>query len=167
MKRWYVVRTHAQGEQKALFHLRRQGFTAYLPRYLRRRRHARCTDWAPAPLSPRYLFVELDTEINQWRPIRSTVGVSQLVCNGERPAPVPVDVVEGMIEREDDDGMVMMNVLSPFKKGARVQILAGALCDQVGIFDCSDDKERVVVLLNLLGREVKVRLPMEAVTAHM
>ena len=110
--------------------------------------------------------MRLDTADTQWRPIRSTFGVCDIVRIGDRLAPVPVGVVEGMIEREDDDGVVMMNVLSPFKKGARIQILAGALCDQVGIFDCSDDKERVAVLLNLLGREVKVRLPIEAVTAY-
>ena len=40
MQRWFVVRTHPQGEFKALGHILRQGFDAYLPRYLKRRRHA-------------------------------------------------------------------------------------------------------------------------------
>ena len=71
MKRWYVVSTHVHGERKALFHLTRQGYTAYLPQYFKRRRHARRIDWAPTPLFPRYLFVELDTEHQQWRTCKS------------------------------------------------------------------------------------------------
>ena len=38
---WYVVQTHAIAEMKASMHLGRQGFEVYLPRFLKRRRHAR------------------------------------------------------------------------------------------------------------------------------
>ena len=34
--------------------------TTYLPRYLKRRRHARRVDIVAAPLFPRYLFVAID-----------------------------------------------------------------------------------------------------------
>jgi transcriptional antiterminator RfaH len=39
--RWYVVQTHVHAETKAVLHLDRQGYATYLPRYLKRRRHAR------------------------------------------------------------------------------------------------------------------------------
>ena len=42
--RWYVVQTQANGEAKAAEHLRRQGYEIYLPRYLKRRRHAPVAD---------------------------------------------------------------------------------------------------------------------------
>ena len=57
MKHWYVLRTHAKAEFKALNHVMRQGFGAYLPQYLRKRRHARRTDWVRSPMFPRYLFL--------------------------------------------------------------------------------------------------------------
>jgi transcriptional antiterminator RfaH len=56
---WYVVQTHPHAENKAAAHLQRQGFATYLPRYLKRRRHARRTEAIAAPLFPRYLFVAL------------------------------------------------------------------------------------------------------------
>ena len=40
-QRWYVVQSQPNSELKAAAHLDRQGFTTYLPRYLKRRRHAR------------------------------------------------------------------------------------------------------------------------------
>ena len=38
-----------------------------------------------------------------------------------------------------------------------------AFAEQVGRFQNLDDQERVTVLLKLMGREVSVRLPLEAV----
>ena len=75
---------------KACWHLARQGFETYLPRYLKRRRHARRVEMLPAPLFPRYLFVAIDMATQRWRSISSTIGVTQLVCAGDVPAPVPL-----------------------------------------------------------------------------
>lgn len=67
--RWYVVQTQANAENKAVAHLRRQGYATYLPRYLKRRRHARRVDTVPAALFPRYVFVEIDMAVQRWRSI--------------------------------------------------------------------------------------------------
>ena len=80
--RWFVVQTQPNAENKAVAHLARQGFVTYLPRYLKRRRHARRVDIVAAPLFPRYLFVVIDMTAQRWRSIYSTVGVSRLICNG-------------------------------------------------------------------------------------
>jgi len=166
MKRWYVVHTQARGEHLAVVNLRRQGLDAYLPQYLRRVRHARRTRWLPAPLFPRYLFVAIDVDRQRWRAVRSTVGVSHLVCHGESPAPVPDGVVEEIRGREDGAGLVALDPPPPFESGEMVRITAGALCGQVGLFDCATDDERIIILLDLLGRDVKVRLPLEAVSVY-
>ena len=76
--RWYVTKTHPNGEQKASFHLQRQGFDVYLPRYLRRVSHARRISWQPRPLFPTYLFVSITGPDQRWRAINSTVGVAHL-----------------------------------------------------------------------------------------
>src|ERR1700753_504542 len=91
--RWYVVQTQANGEAKAAEHLRRQGYEIYLPRYLKRRRHARKVDFVAKPLFPRYMFVAVDVATQSWRSIQSTAGVSRLVTNGDGPASVPEDVL--------------------------------------------------------------------------
>lgn len=166
MKRWYVINTHVQGENKAVFHLQRQGFDVYLPRYLKKRSHARKIDWAPAPMFPRYLFVSLDPEQNQWRAIRSTVGVYQFICQGDQPTPVPAGIVEEIQGCENERGLVTLGLGQSFRRGDKVRVMSGPLADQIGIFDCADDQQRVFVLLDLLGRQVKVRLTQEAVAAH-
>ena len=160
--RWYVARTKAQSERKALHHLLRQDFAAYLPSYLKRRRHARRTDWVPAPLFPRYLFVNFDAAAVRWRAISSTLGVDRLICADEFPLAVPEGVVEDIQARENDEGYVPLGRRLLFGAGDRVQVLSGALADLVGRFDCASDDERVYVLLDLLGRQVRVRVPTDA-----
>jgi len=83
---WYVVQTHPHAEANAAAHLERQGYSVYLPRYHKRRRHARRIEFVTAPLFPSYLFVMIDMFAQRWRSIQSTIGVSRLVCSGEEPA---------------------------------------------------------------------------------
>ncbi len=166
MEHWYVVHTQPRGESLAVTNLNNQGLETYLPRHLKRRRHARRTEWVPAPLFPNYLFVRFDIDRTRWRSIHSTFGVRYLVCNGELPAPVPHGIVEDIQSCEDDAGVVVVSKKAPFDKGALVQIMTGALCDQVGLFDCATDNERVFILLDLLGRNVRVRVPLETVSSY-
>ena len=163
--RWYVVQTQPHAETKAMGHLIRQGFEAYLPRYLKRRRHARRVEMVAAPLFPRYLFVTVDIETQRWRSIHSTTGVARLVCNGDDPAPVPPDVVAALQRREDAAGFVTLERRQQFAPGERVRVVDGVFADNLGLFEGMADRERVAILLDLLGRKVRILLDEGAITA--
>jgi len=154
--RWYVVQAQPHCETKATWHLNRQGFATYLPRYEKRRRHARRIETVAAPLFARYLFVAVDMASQRWRSIQSTIGVSRLVCNGENPAVVPDGVVEGLRRRENERGFVQLVSRPRFAPGERVRIVDGIFASCLGLFDGISDGERVAVLLDLLGRKVRV-----------
>lgn len=166
MNRWYVVRTHAKAEAKAAWHLRNQGFAVYLPQHLKRRRHARRVERVRAPLFPRYLFVDMDLARTRWRAVCSTIGVCDLVRMGEAPAPVPSGIVEEIQGREDADGLVVTGDDVPFERGEVVRIRSGAFADHAALFECASDEDRITLLLDLLGRQVRVRMPLDAVTAY-
>jgi len=163
-RRWYVVQTHPCAERRAMAHLERQGFTTYLPRYRKRRRHARRVETVEAPLFPRYLFVSIDLATQRWRSIHSTIGVSHLVCNGGDPAPLP-DAVIDQLRAGERDGCVQLPVRPPFKPGESVRILDGAFTSCLGLYDGMKDGERIAVLLDLLGRKVRIYLDPESVVA--
>ena len=156
-QRWYVVQTHTFSESKAAAHLTRQGFDVYLPRYLKRRRHARRIETVPAALFPRYLFVAVDMASQQWRSIQSTIGVSRLVCNGDAPAAVAGAVVEDLRRREED-GFVQLSKRPRFSPGDKVHVVEGVFAPCIGLFEGMRDLDRVSVLLDLLGRKVRVLL---------
>jgi len=162
---WYVAQTHVHAESKATFHLRRQGFEIYLPRYLKKRRHARRIDTVAAPLFPRYLFVSVDTATQRWYSIRSTIGITRLVTCGDVPAIVPPAIIEGLKRREDDNGFVKLEQRSPFASGDKIRIREGAFADALGLFEGMSGKERVAILLDFLGRKVRVVLDMDFIEA--
>ena len=108
--RWYVVQTQPNAEQRADEHLRRQGFTTFLPRLLKSRRHARKTETVSRPLFPRYMFVRLDTASQGWHAIRSTFGVTSLIGGEQGPTPVRDGVVEALRAQAGSDGFFRAQV---------------------------------------------------------
>jgi transcriptional antiterminator RfaH len=164
-KRWYVVQTRPLAEGKATAHLARQGFEIYLPRYLKRRRHARRVDMVAAPLFPRYLFVAIDVAVQRWRSVQSTIGVARLVCNGDHPAEVPEQVISNLRRGEDDRGFVRLERAPSFKLGDKIRVLDGVFSSCLGLFEGMTDGERIAILLDMLGRKVKVVLDADAIEA--
>jgi len=163
--RWYVVQTQVNGEAKAAQNLLRQGYEIYLPRYLKRRRHARKVDFTAKPLFPRYMFVTIDMATQRWRSIQSTFGVSRLVTNGDDPATLPECVVDALRAREDDKGFIRLDSKPAFAPGDKVRVLAGAFMDSAGLFGGLTDHDRVSILLDMLGRKVRVLLDADMVAA--
>jgi len=156
---WYVVHTQPHRENRAVLNLRRQGFDTYMPKFRRVRRHARKTDIVSRPLFPRYMFVKFDLNRELWRSIHSTYGVSRLISKGEEPIPVPVGVVEEIRAREDDNGFVVLGLPAGIGLGSPVRLIDGIFAESRGVLDRIADQNRVSVLLQLLGREVRVSLP--------
>ncbi len=163
---WYVVHTQPNAELRAAEHLQRQGFVTYVPTYLKKRRHARRVDHVRAPFFPRYLFVEIDVASQRWRSINSTVGVSRLVTHGLLPTPVMPGVVEAIRAREDEQGMISLApAAAKFRPGEAVRVTEGAFEACSGLFEALTDKDRVAILLDLLGRKVRVVLDAGAIEA--
>jgi len=141
----------------------RQGFEVYFPVYSKRRSHAGKIDLVAAPLFPRYLFIAIDLDSQRWRSIHSTFGVAQLVCHGDRPAPLAEEIIAELRSREDECGLIRLG--SAFRPGERVRVVGGAFADHFGMFDSMGDGERVAVLLDLLGRKVRAVMNINVIEA--
>ncbi len=163
MKRWYVIYTKASKEAVAEVNLKNQGYEAYCPRYKKERRHARKVDTVLAPLFSRYLFVRLDIETERWFAIHSTIGVSHVLCEGSLPLLVPDRIIDSIREREDANGLLQLESV-PFEKNQLLRVRNGPFDEMTGLFSEQIDGNRVVLLLDLLGRKVKVQVGMQSVS---
>ena len=162
---WYVVHTQMHAEMKAARNLLRQGFDIYLPKFLKRRSHARKVEKVAAPLFPRYLFVCVDITAQRWRSIQSTFGVSHFVSNGPNPAPVASNVLRVLKAREDANGFIQLDQRPKFAPGEKVRVLSGPFSDNLALFDGMGDRDRVAILLDLLGRKVRVSIDVDMIAA--
>lgn len=163
--RWYVAQTQPRAETKASEHLRRQGFEIYLPRFLKHRRHARRVDTVAVPLFPNYLFVAVDMSTQRWLSIQSTTGVVRLVRDGDRPAPVSPQIIETLKGHEDATGLIRLVRGPRFSAGDKVRVVAGAFSDCLGLYEGLSGEARVAILLELLGRKVRVVLHADIIDA--
>ena len=156
-KSWYLVYTKPRQEEVALTNLERQGYGVYLPRVRQwRRRQGRRTQ-VVEPLFPRYLFIHLNTQTDNWAPIRSTLGVATLVRFGREPARIPDDLVAFLKKREGEQGL--HDWAEPeYGVGDRVRVAEGAFLGYEGILLARTSRERVVVLLDIVGRQIRAQL---------
>ena len=160
-KKWFAVRTKPRQEETAAMHYIRQGFAVYAPKVLSMRRHARKTEMVMRPLFPGYIFLHLGAEEQDWTAIGSTIGAIGPVRFNDYCPPVPDWVIAGIQVRENDSGYIPLKSLggTMMKSGAKVTVALGDK-EIDGIFLNFRDEDRVVVLLNILQRQLPVVTPL-------
>jgi transcriptional antiterminator RfaH len=154
--RWIVINTHPHQEHLALENLRRQAFESYCPMIWKRRSHARRIDAVLRPLFPSYLFVQFNLSMSRWRPIVSTYGVRSIVRAGEQLSFIEDDFIFNLKAREIDGAIARPT--NPYRIGQRVQITTGPFDQLIATIIDMDEKDRLVVLLDIMRRGVKVQL---------
>lgn len=155
-QRWGVVHAHLHREHVAIEHLARQEFETYCPMIMRQVRHARRTRDVLRPLFPGYLFVRIDPDRRRWRSILSTRGVRALMRCGERPGFVE-DAFVGCLKAREHNG-VIVRPAAPYRVGQQIHICSGAFSGLVATIVEMPEKERLVVLMNLLSHSIKVHV---------
>jgi transcriptional antiterminator RfaH len=162
--RWYLIHTKPASEVAARVNLERQGYEVYLPRLLQSLRQRGHWKERIAALFPRYLFLRLHEGLQALAPVRSTVGVSDVVRFGSSYATVPDCVIRQLQSRADPrSGLHIQQRCRSLAAGDAVFIEAGPFGGIEGIFECESGSERVVILMKLLGREIPIRVPVALV----
>jgi transcriptional antiterminator RfaH len=154
--RWLAVNTHPHREHIAIENLSRQDFETYCPLIQRQVRHARRTRHVMRPLFPGYVFVRINPDLQRWRPILSTFGVRSLVRCGDRLSFIEDGFVAGLRARELDG--IIIKPAEPYQLGQQVRMRSGPFDGLVATIIEMDEKDRLVVLMDLLNQSVKVRV---------
>jgi len=153
---WYCVQSNYHQEtlaKKALLH---EKFIVFYPVVLEQSRRTQKT--LINALFPRYLFISFDILDLAWRRIHTTVGVSRLMgCDAETPLPLPRGYVE-QLRAEAGPYEQFDNRPRRFEPGDTTQITGGLFHGASGLCVHSA-KERVTILLDVLGGQRLVTLP--------
>jgi len=152
---WYLVHTKPRQEDIALVNLERQGYECYLPQMRIERIRRRKAEVATEPMFPRYLFIRLDSsdQGKSWSPIRSTLGVSQLVHFGARAAKVDDTLVDLLRQRER-----ALPTEAMFHSGDSVVIADGPFAGIEAIYQTADAERRAFILLEILAKPVSMHI---------
>jgi transcriptional antiterminator RfaH len=154
---WYLTQVRPNQFHIAEHNLARQGFPVFCPTQEETRRRGGRFVSETRPLFPGYVFVSFNPASSAWRTINSTYGVSKLVTFGGRvPAPVPRNLVAGLMARCDRAG----HLLPPqaLKPGDKAHVLSGPFAQFVATVESLAPQQRVWVLLEILGGQKRVSL---------
>jgi transcriptional antiterminator RfaH len=160
---WAVINTHPSREALALEHLDRQNFEAYCPLISKRLKQAHRYVDVARPLFPSYLFVRVAPERNQWRPVLSTIGVRTVIRFGERLGWVDNAFIEALKLREKDG--LIARPESPFEVGQQVRVAGGPFDGVIATIITVSEKDRLIVLMEILNRKVQVHMTSEQLSA--
>jgi transcriptional antiterminator RfaH len=153
---WSVAQTQPNAARIACVNLQRQGFSFYNPLIKEKKicKKGFC-GWRTVQLFSNYLFVEI---IDQWRAVKSTRGILNLLMSeDEKPAVIEDSYITSLRARENKDGLIILGQ-SKFKNGNAVQIKAGPFAHAVGIFDGMGSRDRVYILLSMLGTKRRIEM---------
>jgi transcriptional antiterminator RfaH len=157
---WYVCQTKPRQESLALRKLEEQGYEVCLPQLTVWQKRKDGWRRAEQVMFPRYAFVRCARPGQSIAPIRSTPGVTSLVSFGNIPASIDHTLVEAIRDIVRLSGHPPQQQANPFQVGDSVAVTEGPLKGLSGIVS-SVARERVVVMLTLLGREKPVAIPVQ------
>lgn len=147
--RWAVAVTEPLAEARAAFHAKRTGFDVYLPKY-------RTAKNRIVPLFPRYLFVD---PLGAWRRLLSTVGITSVILDGVQPATLSDDCIDSIRKRCDRNDIFIAPPKPPtFRRGQIVRVDCGPMQGLNGIVRRMRGRDRVEILIQMLGRKSAVHI---------
>jgi len=148
---WYLVFTKPKAEAIAQTNLLRQGYLVQLPLVRRVVRQKICLK----PLFPRYLFFSLSFDQQSLSPVRSTLGVSSVVCFGQELATLSnqrCQAIMAYAKAQQEGGVGSILDAQGIRPSQRVLVNSGAFAGLEGLVSMIA-KDRVMVLMSLLGKE--------------
>src|SRR5215208_5133717 len=159
--RWYAIQTKPNKEREVEKRLTDLRLEVYLPWLRTRRRIGSRHQWVLVPLFPSYLFSFLDM-VDSGKAARYSPGVKDFLKFGSQITEVRPEIIAALRER-CPEGIAEIDMLA-VKPGETVRINEGPFAGLEAVFDSTlKGRERVAVLLDILGRQTRLVLPVETI----
>jgi transcription termination/antitermination protein NusG len=155
---WYVIQTKPTSEDNVRLHLKNANIETFLPKIKQAVRGKKSASSRIKSLFPSYLFAFIDLQDpSMHHMIRYTRGVRKILGDGDKPVPVPEEMISIIKERIGEEGLIEQGLT--MKKGDSVRIKGGAFQDLVGILEKpASPAGRVRVLLQIMHHQIKCDL---------
>ena len=160
---WFCVRARTREEHIAAASLRRlEGMDVLNPRIRFRRPTARGPVWVTESMFPGYIFARFNLRLSL-DAVRYSFGVAGVVHFGLFWPIVPDETVEGIRAVVGEEEVRLVE--PALKVGDEVEVATGSFAGFHGIVTrIVPARDRVAVLLDFLGRQTLVELPLSGVS---
>lgn len=159
---WYCVKARPRQEGVATRLLRGElGLEVFCPKIRFKRARSTGVAWVNEAMFPGYLFVRF-VYPELYRRIAATSGVARILSFGGRPCIVGESIIADLRHHLADGEVV--EISPDIKEGEEVQVVDGPFLGVKALVTrILPARDRVAILLNLLGQEREVEVAAEAV----
>ena len=117
----------------------------------------------PKKVFPGYILVRMSLDDDSWYAVRNTPGVTGFVAgNAQKPTPLSRREVERFLGVQEEEEKGKPRFKPEWDVGEQVRVVTGPFADFNGVIEeLNVDQQKVVVLVNIFGRDTPVELGFE------
>jgi transcriptional antiterminator NusG len=117
----------------------------------------------PKKVFPGYILVRMILDDDSWYAVRNTPGVTGFVAgNAQKPTPLSRREVERFLGVQEEEEKGKPRFKPEWDVGEQVRVVTGPFADFNGVIEeLNVDQQKVVVLVNIFGRDTPVELVFE------
>jgi transcriptional antiterminator NusG len=117
----------------------------------------------PKKVFPGYILVRMSLDDDSWYAVRNTPGVTGFVAgNAQKPTPLSRREVERFLGVQEEEDKGKPRFKPEWDVGEQVRVVTGPFADFNGVIEeLNVDQQKVVVLVNIFGRDTPVELGFE------
>ena len=117
----------------------------------------------PKKVFPGYILVRMTLDDDSWYAVRNTPGVTGFVAgNAQKPTPLSRREVERFLGVQEEEEKGKPRFKPEWDVGEQVRVVTGPFADFNGVIEeLNIDQQKVVVLVNIFGRDTPVELGFE------
>ncbi len=113
----------------------------------------------PRKVFPGYILVRMRLDDDSWYAVRNTPGVTGFVGGNQKPTPLSRREVERFLGVQEEEEKAKPRFKPDWEVGEQVRVVTGPFADFNGVIeDINIDQQKVVVLVNIFGRDTPVEL---------
>jgi transcriptional antiterminator NusG len=116
----------------------------------------------PRKVFPGYILVRMVLDDSSWYGVRNTPGVTGFVGGNQKPTPLSRREVERFLGVQKAEEKAKPRYKPEWEVGEAVRVVTGPFADFNGVIENINlDQSKVVVLVNIFGRDTPVELAFE------
>lgn len=161
---WYALYVHSRAEKKVHALLLERGYESYLPLVVTLKKWSDRMKKVEEPLFKSYLFVRAD--VRRYYDVVGLPGVTRFVSFEHKPVVVPENQIVAIKKYCDDYTEDEQPVKEEeLHEGQLVRITSGPMTGLTGRLASVDNKRRLVVYIESVGRYLPINIPRTKVEA--
>lgn len=169
---WYVIHSYSGYENKVKLnletriqsmHMEDRIFEVHIPMEDVVEFKAGKKVTVPKKVFPGYILVRMTLDDDSWYAVRNTPGVTGFVAgNAQKPTPLSRREVERFLGVQEEEEKGKPRFKPDWEVGEQVRVVTGPFADFNGtIENINVDQQKIVVLVNIFGRDTPVELGFE------